>query len=316
MNLRRRLRRFSDVAEHWLDREREQLALWVPVGLAVGIAAWFILPNRLEWLAFCCCALALASAATLLPAGGRLRHMAIAAGLLACIGCLLIWGKATVWGGPPLDRATFALVTGEVQAVNPVPAQHMSRVLLRPMDAPHLPALIRVNMAEADVPTGLGNGAVVRFRVRLMPPAEASLPGGYDFARRSYFQGIGATGRALKPIALLQASTQPPPLRARLFAHVIDRVDGDGAGIAAALATGDQGAISEADAEAMRRSGLAHLLSISGLHVTALIGAVIFLLMRLMALSRRAALDWPLMLIAGAGGALAGIGYTVLTSAL
>jgi len=66
----------------------------------------------------------------------------------------------------------------------------------------------------------------------------------------------------------------------------------------------------------MRRSGLAHLLSISGLHVTALIGVVIFLLMRLMALSRRAALDWPLMLLAAGGGALAGLGYTILTSAL
>ena len=301
--------------ERWLEGEREQLALWVPVGLAAGIAAWFFLSNQLEWLAFCCATLALASAATLLPAGGRLRHMLIAGGLLACIGCLLIWGKAALWGSPPLARATFLQVTGEVQAVNRVPAQHMSRVLLRPMDAPDLPALIRVNMAQADVPTGLGNGAVVRFRVRLMPPAEASLPGGYDFARRSYFQGIGATGRALRPVELLRPSTQAPPLRARLFAHVVERVAGDGAGIAAALATGDQGAISEADAEAMRRSGLAHLLSISGLHVTALIGAVIFLLMRMMALSRRAALDWPLMLIAGAGGALAGISYTVLTGA-
>src|SRR3546814_12051426 len=43
--------------------------------------------------------------------------------------------------------------------------------------------------------------------------------------------------------------------------------------------------------------------------------AVIFLLMRMMALSRRAALDRPLMLVAAGGGALAGIGYTLLTGA-
>ncbi|HKY82496.1 MAG TPA: ComEC/Rec2 family competence protein, partial [Sphingobium sp.] len=142
-----------------------------------------------------------------------------------------------------------------------------------------------------------------------------SLPGSYDFARRAYFQGIGATGRALKPISLIRPSSETPPLRARLFAHVTARAEGAGSGIAAALATGDQGAISKEDAEAMRRSGLAHLLSISGLHVTALIGAVIFLLMRIMALSRRAALDWPLMMIAAGCGAMAGIGYTLLTGA-
>jgi competence protein ComEC len=149
-----------------------------------------------------------------------------------------------------------------------------------------------------------------------MPPAPPSVPGGYDFAARAYFQGIGATGKALKPVEVLRPSTASEPLRTRLFGHILDRVDGPAEGTAAALATGDQGAIPEADAEAMRRSGLAHLLSISGLHVTALIGAVIFLLMRVMALSQRAALGWPLMLIAAGGGALAGIGYTLLTRAL
>ena len=54
----------------------------------------------------------------------------------------------------------------------------MVRAMLRPVDAPGLPATIRVNIAEADVPAGLGEGAVIRFRVRLMPPAPPSVPGG------------------------------------------------------------------------------------------------------------------------------------------
>ena len=305
---------FSRV-ESWLETEREQIPLWVPIALGAGIAAWFLLPDRAGWLAFCCGALALACLGSLLPDGARLRRMIVAGGMLACIGCALIWGKAVLLGQPPLARAVFTVVTGEVMAVRAVPAQQMVRAMLRPVDAPGLPATIRVNIAEADVPAGLGEGAVIRFRVRLMPPAPPSVPGGYDFAARAYFQGIGATGKALKPIDVLRPSTAPPPLRARLFAHIREQVDGPAQGIAVALATGDQGAIAEADAEAMRRSGLAHLLSISGLHVTALIGAVIFLLTRVMALSQRAALDWPLMLIAAGGGALAGIGYTLLTGA-
>lgn len=314
-NVRRRARLLAERLEQALEREREQLALWVPVALGAGIAAWFLLPSRLEWLVFCCVALAVASAGAMARPGSRLRRLVIAGSLLACIGCLLVWGKAAIFGTPPLARAVFVEVTGEVAAVNPVPAQKMSRVLIRPVEMAGLPSLIRVNMDADDVPQGLGEGALVRFRTRLMPPAPPTLPGGYDFARRAYFQGIGATGRALKPIVVLKPGRENPPLRARLFGHIVVQVEGGGAGIAAALATGDQGAIAEEDAEAMRRSGLAHLLSISGLHVTALIGAVIFLLMRIMALSGRAALDWPLMLIAAGGGALAGIGYTLLTGA-
>ncbi|SEJ64756.1 competence protein ComEC [Sphingobium sp. AP50] len=304
-----------EAIESWLEREREQIGLWAPIGLGAGISAWFILPDPMAWLAFCCGMLALACMGAMLPSGGRLRRMIVAGAILACIGCLLVWGKAALWGQPPLARATFVQMTGQVLSVRPVPAQAMVRVMLRPMDAPHLPAVVRVNIGDGDVPTGLGEGALIRFRVRLMPPAPPSVPGGYDFAARAYFQGIGATGKALKPVEVVRASTASPPLRAQLFGHILERVDGPAEGIAVALATGDQGAIPEADAEAMRRSGLAHLLSISGLHVTALIGAVIFLLMRVMALSQRAALHWPLMLIAAAGGALAGIGYTWLTGA-
>lgn len=301
--------------EHWLEEEREQLPLWVPVALGAGIAAWFTLPNRLGWLGFCCVMVALACAALVLPGGGRVRHVILAAALLACSGCLLVWGKAMAWGVPPLSQAVFVELTGEVRSVDRRPAQQMSRVLIRPVGMPGLPSLIRVNLDDAQMPAGVGQGAVLRFRARLMPPAPPSLPGGYDFARRAYFDGIGATGRILPPLQVLRPATAGPPLRARLFAHILNQVHGEGAGIAAALATGDQGAIAETDAEAMRRSGLAHLLSISGLHVTALIAAVVFLFMRAMALSRRAALDWPLMLIAAGGGALAGIGYTLLTGA-
>lgn len=314
-NIRQLTERCRLACEQWLETEREQLALWAPVAFGAGIAAWFTLSNSLEWLAFLCISLGVASATLPLPGGGRLGRSIGMIGLLAFAGCVLIWGKAVLIGAPPLTRAVFAEVTGEVVELRAVPAQQMSRVLLRPIELPSLPRLIRVNIATDDVPQRAERGAVLRFRVRLMPPAPPSLPGAYDFARRAYFQGIGATGRALAPILVLRPSTEEPALRARLFVHVIDRTQGAGAGIAAALATGDQGAISDEDAEAMRRSGLAHLLSISGLHVTALIGAVIFLLMRVMALSRRAALNWPLMLIAAGGGALAGIGYTLLTGA-
>ena len=100
-------------------------------------------------------------------------------------------------------------------------------------------------------------------------------------------------------------SSRPPRARAsrariagwrqRLSAHIRERLGGGGeGGIAAALATGDQCGIPEADAEAMRRSGLAHLLSVSGLHLTAVVGAVMLLTLKLLALSPALALRFRL----------------------
>ena len=101
----------------------------------------------------------------------------------------------------------------------------------------------------------------------------------------------------------------------RLTTHIEAQLAGSEGGVAAAFVTGDVGAISDGDNNAFRRSGLAHLLSISGLHVSAVIAATMLLTVRLLALSPWLALRAPLPLIAAAAGALAGIGYTLLSGA-
>jgi competence protein ComEC len=135
----------------------------------------------------------------------------------------------------------------------------------------------------------------------------------------AWFQQIGGTGRALgTPEVIRPAGAQDwrarlSIVRQNLADHVRGRLGGGEGAVAAALATGDQGAIPDADAEAMRASGLAHLLSVSGLHLTAVVGAVMLLTLKLLALSPWLALRAPLVLIAAGAGAVAGIGYTLLT---
>ena len=65
----------------------------------------------------------------------------------------------------------------------------------------------------------------------------------------------------------------------------------------------------------MRASGLTHLLSISGLHITAVVAAAMFVTLKILALCPWLALRVPLVLISAGMGALAGIGYTLLTGA-
>jgi competence protein ComEC len=182
---------------------------------------------------------------------------------------------------------------------------------------PTLPAHIRVNLLDADVPARLVPGAILQLSARLMPPPEPGVPGAYDYARTAWFDGIGATGRGFAPIRIVSGGgAGGVGLRQALSRHIQQQAGGGGVGgIAASLATGDQGGIPLADNDAMRRSGLAHLLSVSGLHITAAVGAVMLLVGRLLALSPWIALRTRIPLIAAGAGALAAIGYTLLTGA-
>lgn len=89
---------------------------------------------------------------------------------------------------------------------------------------------------------------------------------------------------------------------------------GSGA-IGATLVNGDQGHIDEADAQAKRDSGLAHLLSISGLHVTAVVGFIFIVVSRHLSLSAWLAMRIPIPVVAAATVALVALGYTLLMGA-
>ncbi|MEO8722721.1 MAG: ComEC/Rec2 family competence protein [Sphingobium sp.] len=312
-----RMRMWLSAAEIALESEREQLGSWVPVALSLGIAAWFALPGPWSWAVWMagCCGFAIAS--LMLAAGSRMQRAFLLIAIAAALGCALMWGKALLMGERPITRAAFVEVRGRVLAVNTIQAQDMVRLIVAPEPRrTDLPERIRVNVKNIDMVSGLGPGALLSFRSRLMPPAPPAVPGAYDFAQRAYFMGIGASGRALAPIHIIEPAVPASvAIRQRLSDHILARLGGGEGAIAATLATGDTGAISQADADAMRRSGLAHLLSISGLHVSAMIGGVIFLLLRIFALSRRLALRLPLLAVAAGGGALAGVGYTLLTGA-
>lgn len=299
-----------------MEVERDQLLLWVPVALGVGIAAWFRLMGPDQWLAFILLSTAVAIlAASLLP-NGRLSRAVSIAGLTAALGCALIWWRAADVAAPVLARPVVTQFVGTVEHVQPLPARGVGRVMVAPEGRADLPPRVRVNIPLTDLSERLTRGSRIELRARLMPPPEPAVPGAYDFARVAWFSEIGATGRALPPIKILEEGEgRGSDLRARLSAHIQSQVPGSAGGIASALATGDRGAISDADSVAMQRSGLAHLLSVSGLHVTAVTVAAMLIMLKLLALNPRWALRWRLPVIAAAAGAAAAIGYTLLTGA-
>ena len=114
-----------------------------------------------------------------------------------------------------------------------------------------------------------------RFTLRLKRPHGVRNPGGFDAELWLFEQGVRATGHvrsnAAHPAERLQETAGHPVQRLRqaLRDAIAQRVgDTRTAGLLAALAVGDQGAIERDDWELYRATGVAHLMSISGLHVT------------------------------------------------
>jgi competence protein ComEC len=318
-SLRARSGRLSARLEAIADKERDQLPLWLPVGLIAGISGWFWLGGETAWTAFLCLAVASALAFAAGAGGARWGRALAIFCLAAALGCANIWWKAERVAAPRLERAQLAIFEGEVETLQRLPARESVRLVLKTSGG-GLPPRVRVNVDDEDAGAAVQTGARLRVRAWLMPPAPAAVPGAYDFARAAWFQRIGATGRALDISVIAPPAGQSWRMRLaswrqRLADHVRAQLPAAEGGIAAALATGDQGGIPEADAEAMRRSGLAHLLSVSGLHLTAVVGAVMLLTLKLLALSPALALRLRLILVAAAAGALAGLAYTLLTGA-
>jgi len=326
----------SGAALRWLG-DRCEVALasagfdrapWLAVVFVGGIFAWFALASPWQWVAAIGASTGLAIAAVAIwpygsaadAARSNLRQALIACALVFALGIAVVWARSEIVGAPPIARPVIERVDGYVLDREDQPAEGRVRLTLAVRDAASGTARkIRVNVPEASLAgQEISEGAVIRLRVRLMPPAPPMLPGAYDFARAAWFKGLAATGSALGDVEVITPAPQGSGLKAlqrSLSAHVRARVDGSAGTIAAAFASGDRGAIDERDDAAMRDAGLTHLLSISGLHVSAVIAAAYLVAIRLLALWPALALRVRLPVVAAACGALAGLGYTLLTGA-
>ena len=301
--------------ELFLEAQREQLPLWAVVGFGLGIGLWFWLPGPIQWQALLCLAGSAALAGFgLLP--GRPGRAIGWMGVTVAVGLALVWARAEWVTAPRLARPAVTAFAATVLRAEQRVADGKLRLTLAPHDAA-LPPRVRVTLDLAAAPAGLNDGAEIHLRARLAPPPPMALPGSHDFARDAWFMGLGAVGKALGPVIVDHAapSSGLDGVRDRLDRHIQQQLPGPAGTIATAFVSGNQNAISKDDANAMRRSGLAHLLSVSGLHIAVVVAATMFLSLRLLALSETLALRFNLVLVAAAFAAAAGIGYTLLTGA-
>ncbi|QGZ33329.1 ComEC/Rec2 family competence protein [Stappia indica] len=287
--------RFAAAASESLAQGRG--LAYAALAFTLGIAVYFRLPA--EPLV-----LVLAPAAALAWAGWFLAARRGASALPLLVLALVLSGVFTgalrteLVGAPVIDRARSVTLTGFVEEAERT--DRGTRLLLRVAGIERLaatatPYRVRVSLRGGPDGESIGVGEGVRLRARLMPPSAAVIPGGYDFAFRAFFDGIGATGFAFGAPSRVDLGPAPVSLRLKagvahlrlaIAARILEALgETTAAALAIALITGDRSLIPEPVTEALRTAGLAHILAISGLHMALFAGSVFFVVRGLLALS-------------------------------
>ncbi|MGI9386496.1 MAG: ComEC/Rec2 family competence protein, partial [Methyloligellaceae bacterium] len=309
------------------ETNRYRLFLWVPVCFAAGIGIYFLLAR--EPSAAMVIAIGLvAIAAKLIVRNGTFGLAITFAALCVALGFANAKLRTEMVRTPKLTHKIGPVtMTGrvvEAERRRPSGQRVTFRVLsLGKLSKRQTPARVRLTLAGRNA--RLRVGEAVSLRAVLRPPPEPVMPGGFNFARCDWFRQIGAVGYAVSKPEMIR-HPEPLPLSLRLSA-IIDTVrqavsrrirtnlpERIGK-VADALITGQRRAIDRATMEALRRSGLAHVLAISGLHMALIAGTLFWLVRAVLAMNCYAVLKFPIKKIAAIAAMLGGGFYLVLSGA-
>lgn len=268
-----------------LDTERDRQMLWVPVLFGLGIGLYFALPRE-PALALAIGLVLAALALRLLITKGAITVAATGALLCLTLGFAAAKVRTLLIAAPVLAEPTRVVpITGWVERIEARQPKGFRIVLrvaaIEGLAADATPAKIRVRAAFETL--NIKPGDAVTMKGKLFPPSGPERPGGYDFARLAWFEGIGATGFLIEPPA--PATLEDPPwYRApglaveRLRLHVSERIravlPGETGAVTDAIVTGERGRIPETTNQALRDAGLSHVLAISGANMAIMAGAL------------------------------------------
>lgn len=315
------LRRELDIEWH-----RGTLFVLSPVFVGIGVLVYVALPLEPD-LAQLGAATVVAGVLAFALRRWTLAHLALLASCAVLAGATLAtlqtWRDDTLMAGSAVTtRLTASVVRIEHQASGRT--RYVLDVLAT--ERPRLSyAPERVRLTAREHAAGIEAGSIVTGLARLMPWPGPVMPGSYDFGYHSYYDGIGAIGFFMLGPApsgeisqygpLAQARIAIEKLRNAIAARVRAHLDGAEAEIAAALIAGVRAGIPDEAAEALRKTGLAHVLSISGLHMALVAGTVLVSMRTLLALSTRLSSRRPVKKYASAIALAACAFYLALSGA-
>ncbi len=316
----------KDFARDVFARQADRVFLWLVVAFAAGIAlffSWHADPLPLTSISFCTIGVSLFALRRRVPGWTFIAMVLIAFGLGHGTAQL----RTALVATPLLERETrpFTLVATVVEAErrptgNRLVVENFSIPGLSPRDTPQR---LRITVPSSHGIPAVG--ARISMRANAQPAAMPVMPDGFQFQRFLYFSRIGGVGYTLgrwQPEAPNGTTSVREDfhawaegMRRTIGNRIAEILPGPDGAVAGALVNGEQTAIPEDLQEAYRVAGIAHLLSISGVHMSLLAGVVFFVMRRLLAFIPAIALRFDTKK-AAAWGALAATAFYLVISGM
>ena len=294
--LEARLLTARDFVHHELAVERAQASgfNFLPLMMAAGIMLYYSAPSEPSlWVLAVTAGLIVPAAflSRLRSTTGRGLAGAILCGLALLFAGMLLSALELRHHTMPVPRAEITAEVRGIVLATDLNRRGSARYLIEPLSieglsSAELPARIRVSGGASDPHDA--TGSMIFGRARLRPLPAPYYPDGYDFAYHGWLDGLGLTGffmgntslEAIQPVAQ-EWRTRFVIFQNRIRENIASRVrnglEGQAGHVAVALITGDRSGLSEQTQENLRRSGLAHILAISGLHMALVTLTVIWL---------------------------------------
>lgn len=283
---------FAGALERELEVERTHghSFLWLGLVFVAGAGVWRMFAEDPPGLAIAGVLLAFIFGSRCATGGTRRFSMvaaAFAAGLCAAE-FESLRRDVTIMDGPVVTTITGIVTAREIDDAG----DWRYTVRLTSTDDPQIgrpPERVRLLARSDHRPVGIGEA--ITGLARIAPPSGPAVPGSFDFAYYAYYRGLGAYGffyGAPERTTLMAGPNslavslrrEVRELRETIAFRLRDVIGGDAGAVAAAMTVSDRRAISGETIEAFRVTGLAHILSISGLHMS-LAAAIMFTGLRL-----------------------------------
>ncbi|WDR05894.1 ComEC/Rec2 family competence protein [Devosia rhodophyticola] len=310
---------FSDI-EKALHRRR--LIVLLPFAMIVGLVIYAGMDS--EPFHWALTAIGVALAIAMAFSGATIQRLRVLVLLAAVwLGFAILPLHGALFGTPMLAYPVYGKFTAHVDKIISASPEARRIIVsnLQPDDPRDAVSIRRARLFLAPQPP-LSPGDIIRAKLRLAPVPGPVLPGAFDAQFHAYFDGIGAYGNVTSELELVSAGPEFDLIRwvdtiRRQIGGRIDRVlTGQAAAIGWAMVVGDQSLISDETREVMSGAGLAHIYSISGLHMSLVAGGMFALLRLLLACMHGAAQTLPIKKIAAVGGIITACGYLLLAGGM
>ena len=303
--------------------EQRRLFVLLPFSLILGLVIYALLPAEPEPFHFIIGSLLVTGCLALAMLSHSLAGLRVAIQLSALwLGFCLIALHGLAFGTPMLSVPAYGTYTARVDEVLSADTNGIRAVVssMTPIEgARELPIRRARILLPAEPKVEVGDWISARIRLAAVPGP--ILPGAFDGQFHAYFSGIGAYGNAVGAVEIVTQGDDGDLARRvqALRNHIGQRIDlaleDASAAIGRAMMMGDQSAISDETRDVMAASGLAHVYSISGLHLSIVAGGI-FWLLRLALACLPIALTWPNKQIAAIAGLSAAFGYLLLAGGM